>query len=448
MTKTLLALLVLCSPAFAQTPRAGGPLRDLTSDDLAFFNAGRQRFIEVSSVRGEEPGAAGIGLGPRFNLNSCAACHSYPALGGSTPPLNPSFAVATRFGALNKVPYFLNLHGPIREARFKFKPDGTRDGGVHNIFVITGRDDAESCNIKQPDFGREAKRDNISFRIPTPLFGTGLIEKIPDSTILAYKNSKYWEKWALGIHGHENRNGNDGTITRFGWKAQNKSLEIFAGEAYSVEQGVSNKLFPNKRDETPGCVLNPQPEDHTNSNASTPTGAMSDVEGFTQFMQFLAPPQPAPKTDSIRRGAAHFAQVGCALCHTPSMKTGDVSIAALCKQPVNLYSDLLVHRMGPGLADNIVQGAAGPDEFRTAPLWGVGQRLFLLHDGRTSDLATAIQEHSSVGKHCRRGDTPASEALDGHGGIGCTSEADAVIEKYNALPASGKGDMLNFLKAL
>jgi CxxC motif-containing protein (DUF1111 family) len=87
-----------------------------------------------------------------------------------------------------------------------------------------------------------------------------------------------------------NRNPNDGTITRFGWKAQNKSLLLFAGEAYNVEQGVTNELFPTERDETPGCVFNPTPEDSTDVNATTPTAAMSDLVGFEHFMRFLAPP--------------------------------------------------------------------------------------------------------------------------------------------------------------
>ena len=442
MPKILLIIAILANAALAQTPRAGGPLPDMSTNDLEFFNAGLQRFTEIDSVQGTEPGAPGVGLGPRFNMNSCASCHAYPAAGGSSPAINPAIEMATRYGALNKVPYFIKINGPVREARFKYKSDGTRDGGVHNTFVITGRSDAASCNIQQPDFEREVVRGNISYRIPTPLFGTGLIQEISDSTILANKNSQLREKRALGIYGHENRNGNDGTITRFGWKAQNKSLELFAAEAYNVEQGVSNQIFPNKRDETSGCVLNSLPEDHENTGANTPTAAMSDVTGFTKFMQFLAPPEPAPANDSTKHGAAVFAKVGCALCHTPSLMTANTTIAALSGKPVNLYSDLLVHHMGRGLADDIVQGLAGPDEFRTAPLWGLGQRLDYLHDGRTAHLLAAIQEHASNGKHCRRGD------MYDLNGSACHSEANAVIHKFNALSAAEKIDVLNFLKSL
>ena len=115
---------------------------------------------------------------------------------------------------------------------------------------------------------------------------------------------------AMGITGHPNRHGpgrvhtsgspnisgNDGSITRFGWKAQNKSLEIFAGEAYNVEQGVTNELFPTEREETASCLFNATPEDHTNLDVSQPTDVISDVEKFTIFMRFLAPPAPAPDT--------------------------------------------------------------------------------------------------------------------------------------------------------
>ena len=89
--------------------------------------------------------------------------------------------------------------------------------------------------------------------------------------------------------------------------------------------------------------------------------------------------------------------MGCALCHTPSLTTGKSPVPALSNKPVPLFSDLLVHNMGSGLADDIIQGSAGPDEFRTAPLWGIGKRIFFLHDGRTKDLLQAIEAHASKG---------------------------------------------------
>src|SRR5207253_3798541 len=116
---------------------------------------------------------------------------------------------------------------------------------------------------------------------------------IRDSVILANKAANAPAKAALGISGHENREGNAGTITRFGWKAQNKSLPIFSGEAYNVEQGVTNELFQQERDETPGCLFNATPEDHTSFAPGPPQDVTADAIGFANFMRFLAPPTPS-----------------------------------------------------------------------------------------------------------------------------------------------------------
>jgi CxxC motif-containing protein (DUF1111 family) len=251
---------------------------------------------------------------------------------------------------------------------------------------------------------------------------------------VAKKNENAAAKAALGITGHENREGNTGTITRFGWKAQNKSLPIFSGEAYNVEQGVTNELFQQERDETPGCLFNPTAEDHTSFAPGPVNDVNADVIAFANFMRFLAPPTPVASfgtvsVASIVHGKALFQSVldngvGCALCHTPSLTTGVSPVASLSNQTAFLYSDLLVHHMG-ALADDIIQGSAGPDEFRTAPLWGLGQRLFFLHDGRATNLVDAIQAHSSKG-----------------------SEANASVARFNSLSPTDKQDILNFLRSL
>src|SRR5438876_943765 len=305
------------------------------------------------------------------------------------------------------------------------------DGGVHALFTIAGRHDAPGCVLSQPDFTAAAANDNLVFRIPTPTFGTGLIEAVDEATILANKNSNVLTKLFFGISGRVNRNPNDGTITRFGWKAQNKSLLIFAGEAYNVEQGVTNEVFPQERDQTPGCLFNGTPEDRTRYEQTTQTGVLSDTMKFAIFMTFLAPPTPAPHTLSTLRGKALFYRVGCALCHTPSLTTGKSSTPALNKKPVNLYSDLILHNMGPKLADTILQGSAKGDEFRTAPLWGLGQRIFFLHDGRTTDLREAIGAHKSFGNFQ----------------FG-PSEANAVIQNFDALFQADQQDLFNFLRSL
>lgn len=440
----LAAAAITLSLSISAHASLGDPLPGLSRDELNYFNAGLGRFTEIDSVLATQPGARGFGLGPRFNLNSCVGCHAFPAAGGSSPPLNPMIAVATEYGAKNTIPYFVRANGPVIEARFKYYPDGTRDGGVHNNFVITGRKDAVGCEIKQPDFIKEASTGNISFRIAIPLFGDGLIDELQDSVILANRYAHESEKRALGISGHENRSANDGTISKFGWKAQNKSIMIFGGEAYNVEQGVTNDLFPSERTEAPGCSLNPTPEDHVNLAATVPTDAMSDVQGFVQYIRVLAPPPvitplPAP----AQRGAALFSRVGCVLCHTATLMTGNTVSPALSQKPVNLYSDLLVHHMGAYLADDIIQGMAGPDEFRTAPLWGVGQRLFFLHDGRATDLFTAIEDHAGRpvdGKNF----TSRLLSMD----VGGESEADDVIRNFNRLSDGEQADLIEFLKAI
>ncbi|MBV8116208.1 MAG: thiol oxidoreductase [Silvibacterium sp.] len=374
-------------------PGAGAPLKGLTADETAFFQDGQARFADIEVVQN----GPNVGLGPRFNSNQCLSCHAQPAPGGSSPAQNPLFAVATLDGAKNTIPWFIAKNGPVREARFK-KNNGVADGEVHNVFVITGRADAPGCDIAQPDFlpagdpvtGRGGN-PNIIFRIPTPVFGAGLIEAIPDSAIVANMQANASGKSAMGIHGHPNAilsgnvnlSANDGTITRFGWKAQNKSLLMFAGEAYNVEMGISNQLFPQERDETPGCLYTATPNDTTNfttSAGSSNTAVISDIEAFANFMRMLSPPAPAPSTPETENGRRAFTTVGCVHCHTPSFTTGSriasgsstVPSAALSNQTVNLFSDLLVHHMGERLADGITQGGAGPDEFRTAPLWGVG----------------------------------------------------------------------------
>jgi CxxC motif-containing protein (DUF1111 family) len=417
---------------------AGGPFAGLTNDESTFFNAGLTAFQVAETVAG-----ANGGLGPRFNLDRCSGCHSQPGIGGSSPGVNPEPNIAVAFGANNTVPPFVKPNGPIVEARFKRLPDGSPDGGVHSLFVISGRvdstGDASKCTAVQANFLTQIQNKNISLRIPTPVFGAGLIEAIPDSSILANLAANHEAKTRLGISGHPNKSGNTGTITRFGWKAQNQSLLMFSGEAYNVEMGISNELFQNERDDNPTCQFAPVPNDSTVVNGSaglTAANVVSDIEHFSFFMKFLAPPAPSKDTpggaSSIARGQQDFVNVGCSQCHTPSLQTSAKSeFAATSNVTANLFSDLVVHKMGPKLADDIVQGGAAGDEFRTSPLWGLGQRIFFIHDGRTNDLVQAILQHARAGN-------------DQYG----PSEANAVIANFSALPASSQQDLLNFLRSL
>jgi hypothetical protein len=439
---TLLALASVAAPAItlAQTDPGvrvgaganGGPLPGLSQGELSFFNEGLADFNSVEET--DE------GLGPRLNLDGCVSCHSQPAVGGTAPAINPQVAFATAFGQRNVVPSFITRNGPIREARFKFNPDGTRDGGVHSLFVISGREDgstsAAGCNIVQEDFATQVRNNNVSLRIPTPVFGLGLVEQIPSSALIANLTTNGPVNQSLGIAGRFNRNDNDGTIARFGWKAQNQSLLLFSGEAYNVEMGITNELFQVERDETASCQFATVPNDVTTTDGEpNPAAAVGGHEKFTFFMRFVNAPIPSTTTPggsaSISRGRTAFSNVGCAQCHTPTLRTGNSTVAALNNKAVNLFSDLAVHNMGPGLADDIIQGRARGDEFRTAPLWGLGQRVFFLHDGRANNLVTAIAAHASAANQ----QFPASEA-------------NTVINRFNAQPAATRQDILNFLRSL
>src|SRR3954469_1697773 len=465
-------------------PGAGGALPGLNDVERQYFDVAKDVFQEVD--------AAADGLGPTFNLDSCSGCHSQPTIGGTSPATNPQVAVATLMGAKNVVPSFITLNGPVREARFVRNRDGSPDGGVHGLFVITGRSDAPGCNIAQPNFAAELARNNVVFRIPTPVFGLGLVENISDGALEASLAANAQQKRALGISGRFNRNGNDGTIARFGWKAQNKSLLLFSGEAYNVEMGITNELFQNERNSDPACQFKVTPNDSTpmvSENTTSPSASFqNDIDLFAAFMRLSAPPTPASATSapvaqaspnvtaaqttgtatgpsttskststmvasaaadassvigaaagvpaaqpsssaassaSVTRGNQVFSNVGCQACHTKTFTTEKSPLTGQSNVTIQPFSDFAVHEMGVGLADGVSQGSANGNEFRTAPLWGVGQRIFFLHDGRTKDLHEAIQQHASRG-----------------------SEANAVINNYNLLSRDDKQALVNYLRSL
>ena len=462
-----LAVLLLAGMAFAQTDPGvqsgnrgtGAALPSVSSNSpsgiLAFFTDGQNRFQDVESVSNSPTG--NNGLGPRFNSTSCVSCHGQPAVGGTGAAMNPQFSFTSNGTApRDTTPYFLTATGPTVEARFPFffNSNGTPNynspnGGVEDLFTVSGRSDAGTCSLPQPSFNTAGAYNNIIFRIPTPTFGAGLIENLDDSTLLS--NQLVNNNNNLGISGSFNHNGNDGTISRFGWKAQNKSLHIFAGEAYNVEMGISNLLFPQDRPLPgeeggggsgltgfPATCLNLSgggyPED-ANNPGSAGAAVLDDVSAFANFMRTLAPPpaggvvlngQQVP-SQTIAAGSSLFSAIGCATCHNSTVGSTQKSniTSSLSNAPVNAFSDIEIHHMGTGLADNVSQGGAGGDQFRTAPLWGLGQRIFLLHDGRTTDLNAAIQAHESSG-----------------------SEATNVEENFDNLNTTQQQEILDFLRSL
>ena len=440
---------------------AGNPIFGLPPDQAIFWFDGQGFFEQTASVKGTLDGEPLLGLGPAFNGNSCLLCHSQPVIGGSSPTPNPQRAIANLDGASNQIPTFLTPDKSALEVRFVHNPDGTPDGGVHDLFTITGRTDAPTnCTLKQPDFATQLQNGNIIFRIPIPTFGEGFVENASEDILQNNLAALKSVKSAAGITGRFNTSGNDGTITKFGWKAQNKSMLMFSGEASNVEMGITNELFTNERTNS-GCANNATPEDNTHviipngANAGDDASQISSlIENFTIFMRLNAPAQPCDfftsQTQckalgaSALRGQALFGTVvpsasggnpntgiGCVLCHTDSLHTAKSNLAPLNQVEFHPFSDFALHHMGPALADGISQGQAGGDEFRTAPLWGVGQRIFFLHNGSTSDIVAAIELHAG---NCSPGQV--------------CSEATQVINTFNNLHSDQQQDIVNFLRSL
>jgi len=440
-----------------------------------------------------------FGLGASFNGESCLQCHSQPNIGGTSPQVNPQINAASDHGATNTIPIFLSTNGPIQEARFIQNADGSLDGGVHELFTVQGRDDAPGCNIAQPDFQTQINNNNIIFRIPIATFGEGFVENTTDQSFQSNLVSLAGAKVNRGVRGRFNTNGNDGTITKFGWKAQNKSMLLFAGEAANVELGMTNEIFTNEKTVATNCPPNFTPEDNTHvivpvppPNSASPAGddtseISSNIENFAIFMRLNAIANQCDFRSgqdssgnalcntlgaSANNGKAIFGTliptvvngvvqppkigIGCVLCHADTFTTNTSNIPQLSDVTFAPFSDYALHHMGSNLADGVNQGLAGPDEFRTAPLWGIGQRIFFMHDGRDNNIIQAILDHESTGNVCTtvnsisetvtiNGQTKSINSTQKHV---CGSEANSVIEKFRTLTLSQKQDLINFLRSL
>jgi CxxC motif-containing protein (DUF1111 family) len=482
------------------------PLQNIGQNQLDLFCAAIGRFQEIDSVSGVVQNAtgtgglcvpvdqqanggpptiscfeSGAGLGPRFNGNSCMMCHFFPNFLGASGVTNPEAAAValplfvTSSGGVGNLDGGTNtLTGlaitptsAVREVRFIDVPGtGTADGGVHNLFTIKGRVDATNaqnmnhslgnttCEEQQPNFAEYPS--NLVYRIPIVMQGDGLVELIDDENLEANVTASVGN----GVAGTFNRSGNDGTITRFGWKAQNKSMAIFSGEAYNVEQGVTNDLFPNERrgdddllSETMttivDCQFNPLPDDLVNfiTPGTQPVGTLAsqvstDVFNFSAAARLSAPPPRLSMSSGAIAGQAIFVSIGCNQCHSNN-STGEMQTisnssfpAGQNSAPVLAFSDFAIHEMasGPGtnpttglpcLDDSVQQGLAAGNYFRSAPLWGLSTRQFLLHDGSQSSLGVAIVAHSCPG-----------------------SEANYSVTQFQALSPTQQTDLFDYLRTL
>ncbi len=341
-------------PANPAAPRIGAPLDGLTAAEMARFAAGREEFINVETPE--------TGLGPTFNGASCVQCHNGPAVGGGSP------IRVTRFG---------RMVGDV------FDPLTDKGGSLLQRFAI----DPAFREVIPPE------ANVVADRLSTPLFGLGLIEAIPDATIIG--NARARKSDGVGGRAAQVTDVATGAqrIGRFGWKAQHATLLSFVADAYLNEMGITNRFFPEEN--TPNG-LTALLAAHTGVTAIEdqvdPVTGRSDIDVSADFIRFLAPPARLAPTQSSRAGESLFGAIGCAICHQPSMQTGTSPVAALDRKSLELYSDLLLHDMGT-LGDGIAQANAGEREMRTPPLWGLHARSPFLHDGRAPTLDAAIRAH-------------------------------------------------------
>ena len=344
-------------------PQFGDPLQGLNAAQTAAFEAGREEFESVETPEG--------GLGPIFNNNACAACHSAGATGGA------SNIMVTRFG--RRLPN--GQFDPLTALGGTLLHENAIDPKVKEIIP--------------------AEANVIARRITTPLFGAGLIEAIPDGEILLNSARRQPD----GISGRAalitDVVSGAKRVGHFGWKAQHASLLGFAADAYVNEMGVTSRFFP--KDIAPNgnqaLLAEYDKVPDIEDVADTETGK-SDIDASAGFISLLGPPPPLRQTPSAAAGGRLFQQLNCGACHTPVMSTGANPVAALAHKPVPLYSDLLLHDMG-ALGDGIEQAAARAREMKTAPLWGLRARGPFLHDGRARTVAEAIRAHDGEGAAAR-----------------------------------------------
>ena len=359
----------------ARPPKLGEPLKGLTREQRDQFERGRGEFERIFTPE--------TGLGPAFNAAACAECHESPVSGG------PGDEVETHISA--------------------FSPDGSfcdplvqKGGPVIQQFVTPALKAA--LGIDSEPVPAEA---GIARRTSPDLFGFGLLDAVPDSTILALADPD--DRNGDGISGRPNRFF-DGRLGRFGRKAIVPTLREFNDGAFVIEQGITSPAVPSE--ETFGgqpipAGVDPLPEPEISQEATD----LADA-----FVRFLAPPAAQKLSKSGKRGRMIFSEIGCNSCHVPKLKTGDHPVEALRHKKVAAYSDLLLHDMGPELAD-ICLGLAAPSEFRTEPLMGLrlseqieeGEPRFL-HDGRARSIEEAVRLHGGEGAKSRDKFAALSEA--------------------------------------
>ena len=414
--------------AFTATRNAFGlPARNLTAEQRRTFAVGNS-FFRQNWVTAPASTEARDGLGPTFNALSCSSCHHLDGRG--RPPAGPGDG---QRGLL------LRLSLPGTDATGAPLPEPVYGGQlqdrailgvpVEGEFVITYREvpgtfpDGESYRLRHPEyrlrnlaFGPLDSALLLSPRVAPAVVGMGLLEAIPAANIIAAADPE--DADGDGISGRVNMvwdgRRNAMALGRFGWKANQPTVEQQTAGAFLGDLGITSALFPAENCPAPQAACQAAP------NGGAPEISEERLGKVTRYMQTLAVPAMRDIDDpQVRQGARLFADIGCAMCHTPQHTTGTHEIAALSHQTIYPYTDLLLHDMGPELADGRPDFAAGGPEWRTPPLWGIGLvetvngHTLLLHDGRARNLTEAILWHGGEGAAARdafRTLTPAERA--------------------------------------
>ena len=350
---TLSCLAALLIAAACQARRElGDPLPGLTPEQQERFAAGQVEF--------ERTFAPETGLGPLFNADSCGECHEEPVTGG------PGDEVETHVAVFDPIRSFCD-------------PLADKGGPVFQQHATPALTAAMGID-KEPI---PAAATVVAGRSTPDLFGFGLLDAVPDAAILALADPE--DKNNDGISGRPNRFV-DGRLGRFGRKALVPTLHEFNAGAFPTEQGVTDPEAP--AEESIGGAPIPPGVDPT----PDPEIAQRALNLTDDFVRFLAPPSPHVLDAEGKRGQKLFGTLGCVACHVPALRTGDHAVKALRDKKVYAYTDLLLHEMGPDLAD-ICFGLATPSEFRTEPLMGISASSVFLHDGRAKTLDEAIRLH-------------------------------------------------------
>jgi CxxC motif-containing protein (DUF1111 family) len=353
--------------------------------------------------------------GPLSNASGCGSCHfkdgrgrPLPQLGTEAPLLVRLSVPAPRVPAGNREPVY---GGQLNDQSISGVPaEGTVE--VSYADVEGHYADGTPYTLRKPRYrvtnlayGPLSPKAMLSPRIPAPVFGLGLLEAIPEESIVALADLE--DRDGDGVSGRPNRvlsTRSGGTaLGRFGWKANQPSLEQQVASAFSEDLGLTSLLYPERN-----CTAK-QESCRAVPAAKGPELSEHQLQQTTLYLRLLAvPARRDTKEATVRQGQSLFHQAGCAACHHTAFKTGAVSdLPELSQQTIRPYTDLLLHDMGPELADGRPDSEASGSEWRTAPLWGLGlletvnRQVRMLHDGRARSFEEAILWHGGEGASSR-----------------------------------------------